>query len=103
MIHKFENFVWTNLLRAIVGGIHSGYNDSRVRSSYSLGSPLNIVRLRDALIERDIIYSEMKQLYITDHRQRLSCSGKERTGHPGMETGGIEFSNSLIREDNSIL
>lgn len=55
-----------NLLRAIVGGIHSGYNNSRVRSMYSLGSPSNIVRLRDALIERDIIYSEMKQLYITD-------------------------------------
>ena len=26
----------------------------------------NMARLRNALIERDIIYSEMRQLYITD-------------------------------------
>ncbi|MBQ6379103.1 MAG: ATP-binding protein [Prevotella sp.] len=55
-----------NLLRAIVSGIHSGYNEKRVRSQFDLGSPSNMVRLRDALVERDIIYSEMRQLYITD-------------------------------------
>ena len=55
-----------NLLRAIVSGIHSGYNERKVRSQFDLGSPSNIVRLRDALIERDIIFSEMRQLYITD-------------------------------------
>jgi hypothetical protein len=55
-----------NLLKAIVSGIHSGFNEKRVRSMFNLGSPSNIVRLRDALIERDIIYSEMRQLYLTD-------------------------------------
>ena len=55
-----------NLLRAIVSGIHSGYNEKKVRNQFDLGSPSNMVRLRDALIERDIIYSEMRQLYITD-------------------------------------
>ena len=55
-----------NLLRAIVSGIHAGYNEKKVRSQYDLGSPSNIVRLRDALIERDLIYSEMRKLYITD-------------------------------------
>ena len=55
-----------NLLRAIVSGIHSGYNEKKVRRQFDLGSPSNMVRLRDALIERDIIYSEMRQLYITD-------------------------------------
>ena len=55
-----------NLLRAIVSGIHSGYNEKKVRSQFDLGSPSNMVRLRDALIERDLIYSEMRQLYITD-------------------------------------
>ena len=55
-----------NLLLAIVSGIHSGYNERKVRSLFDLGSPSNIVRLRDALIERDIIFSEMRQLYITD-------------------------------------
>ena len=55
-----------NLLRAIVSGIHSGFNEKKVRSQFDLGSPSNLVRLRDALIERDLIYSEMRQLYITD-------------------------------------
>lgn len=55
-----------NLLRAIVSGIHNGYTEKRVRTSFDLGSPSNIVRLRDALIERDLIYSEMRQLYVTD-------------------------------------
>ena len=55
-----------NLLKAIVSGIHSGYNEKRVRAVFDLGSPSNMVRLRDALIERDLIYSEMRQLYLTD-------------------------------------
>ena len=55
-----------NLLRAIVSGIHSGYNEKRVRAQFDLGSPSNMVRLRKALIERDLINSEMHQLYITD-------------------------------------
>ena len=55
-----------NLIKAIVSGIHSGYNEKRVRSMFDLGSPSNLVRLRDALIERDLIFSEMRQLYLTD-------------------------------------
>lgn len=55
-----------NLLKAIVSGIHSGYNEKRVRSMFDLGSPSNMVRLRDALIERDLVYSEMQQLHLTD-------------------------------------
>ena len=55
-----------NLLRAVVSGIHSGYNEKKVRSQFDLGSPSNIVRLRDALIERDLLFSEMRQLYPTD-------------------------------------
>lgn len=55
-----------NMLRAIVSGIHSGYNERNVRSDFELGSPSNINRMRQALIERDLIYSEMKQLYVTD-------------------------------------
>jgi hypothetical protein len=55
-----------NLLKAIVSGIHSGYNEKRVRSMFDLGSPSNMVRLRDALIERDLVYSEVQQLHLTD-------------------------------------
>lgn len=55
-----------NLMRAIVSGIHDGFNEKAVRSQFDLGSPSNIVRLRDALIEKDLVYSEMKKLYVTD-------------------------------------
>ena len=55
-----------NLLKAIVSDIHSGFNEKRVRSMFDLGSPSNLVRLRDALIDRDLIYSDMRQLYLTD-------------------------------------
>ena len=55
-----------NMLRAIVSGVHSGFNERRVRSQFDLGAPSNIVRLRKALIERDLIYSELRQLNVTD-------------------------------------
>ena len=55
-----------NMLKAIVSGVHSGFNEKGVRSRFDLGAPSNIVRLREALVERDIVYSEMNQLYITD-------------------------------------
>lgn len=55
-----------NMLRAIVSGIHSGYSETAVRRNFDLGSPSNIVRLREALTERDLVYSELKLLYITD-------------------------------------
>lgn len=55
-----------NLLRAIVSGIHTGFNEKSVRRSFDLGSPSNFVRLRDALIAGDLVYSEMKHLYVTD-------------------------------------
>ena len=55
-----------NLLRAIVSGIHYGFNEKSVRANFDLGSPSNIVRLRSSLTERDLIYSELKHLYITD-------------------------------------
>ena len=55
-----------NLLKAIVSDVPSGFNEKRVRSMFDLGSPSNLVRLRDALIDRDLIYSEMRQLYLTD-------------------------------------
>ena len=55
-----------NMLRAIVSGIHSGYSETAVRRNFDLGSPSNIVRLREALKKRDLVYSELKLLYITD-------------------------------------
>lgn len=55
-----------NFLKAIAAGNHDGFTDRETRSNYDLGSPSNIVRLKDALIDKDLIYSEMKKIYITD-------------------------------------
>ena len=55
-----------NLIRAIISGHHSKFNEKNVRARFDLGAPSNLVRLREALIERDIIYSEQKQLFVSD-------------------------------------
>lgn len=55
-----------NLLKAIAAGNHDGFSERQLRENYNLGSPSNIVRLRKALIDRDLIYSLNRQLYITD-------------------------------------
>lgn len=55
-----------NFLRAIASGNHDGFSESSVREEFNLGSPSNIVRLRKALVDKDIIYIEMKKTYISD-------------------------------------
>ena len=55
-----------NLIRAIASGHHSGFTEKTIRARFDLGAPSNLVRLRDALIERDIIFSEQKRLYLSD-------------------------------------
>lgn len=55
-----------NFLRTIASGIHDGFSESAVRSEFNLGSPSNIVRLRKALVEKDLIYIDMKKAYFTD-------------------------------------
>lgn len=55
-----------NFLRAIASGNHDGFSESSIREEFNLGSPSNIVRLRKALVDKDIIYIEMKKVYISD-------------------------------------
>ena len=55
-----------NFIRTIISGYHSKFNEKNVRARFDLGAPSNLVRLREALIERDIIYSEQKQLFVSD-------------------------------------
>ena len=60
------NLVEMNFLKAIVSGIHSGFNEKKTRMSFDLGSPSNILRLKAALTERDIIFFENRKVYATD-------------------------------------
>lgn len=55
-----------NFLRAIASGNHDGFSESSLRGEFDLGSPSNIVRLKKALIEKDLIYTEMKKVYFAD-------------------------------------
>ena len=44
-----------NFLRAIIGGINTGFTQSAVLSKYHLGTAANITRLKKSLTEKDLI------------------------------------------------
>ncbi len=55
-----------NFLRAIVSGVKRDLGRTEIRNQYKLGSYSNIARLKSALIEKDLIESNLKTLHITD-------------------------------------
>lgn len=44
-----------NFLRAVIDGISKGFGEASVREQYNLGSPSNIARLKQALIDKELI------------------------------------------------
>lgn len=55
-----------NLLRAICTGFHEDFGKKEVTSHYDLGSRSNLVKLKKALIEREIIEQTEDGLFISD-------------------------------------
>jgi hypothetical protein len=55
-----------NLLRAICSGFHEDFGKKNVTSHYDLGSRSNLVKLKKALIEREIIEQTEDGLFISD-------------------------------------
>lgn len=55
-----------NFLRAILDGIHSDFGTAAIREEYNLGAPSNIVRIKNALIEKEIIDIADKGIIIAD-------------------------------------
>jgi hypothetical protein len=55
-----------NLIRAICAGYHVDFGKKEVTSQYDLGSRSNLVKLKKALIEREIIEQTEEGLYISD-------------------------------------
>lgn len=55
-----------NLLRAICTGFHKDFGKKEVTSQYDLGSRSNLVKLKKALIEREIIEQTEDGLFISD-------------------------------------
>lgn len=55
-----------NLLRAICTGFHEDFGKKEVTSQYDLGSRSNLVKLKKALIEREIVEQTEDGLFISD-------------------------------------
>lgn len=55
-----------NFLKAILDGHSSDFGERDVRDAYNLGSPSNIPRLKSALLERDLIELDGRDVFISD-------------------------------------
>lgn len=55
-----------NLIRAICAGYHDDFGKKEVTGQYDLGSRSNLVKLKTALIEREIIEQTENGLFIAD-------------------------------------
>ncbi|MBR3455750.1 MAG: ATP-binding protein [Bacteroidaceae bacterium] len=55
-----------NCLRAIIAGHHSDLGERSVRDGFDLGSASNIPRLKNALLERDLIELDGREVTISD-------------------------------------
>lgn len=68
----FEN--WTEdipayqmrFLMALADGVHSGFSSAEIISRYRLGSSANVVALKKALLDKNLVYIEDKKVYLSD-------------------------------------
>lgn len=55
-----------NFMKAIISGIHEDFGKANVREEFNLGSHSNIVRIKTALIEKELIETRSNGIYIAD-------------------------------------
>ena len=55
-----------NFLRALVDGVHSEFTTQQVLQKYQLGSSANVSIIKRALIKKELIETENKQIYLAD-------------------------------------
>lgn len=55
-----------NFLKAILADIHTDFGTAAIREEYNLGSSSNIVRIKDALIEKEFIDITPNGIFIAD-------------------------------------
>ena len=55
-----------NFLRAITDGIHSEFNHQEILQSYQLGTSANITRIKESLLNKDIINISFSKVTIPD-------------------------------------
>lgn len=55
-----------NFLKAIIDGIHSKFSSKEIISRYNLGTSANIVRLKNALLQKELIETDGKEIVLAD-------------------------------------
>ncbi|MBP3203125.1 MAG: hypothetical protein J6M31_05915 [Bacteroidales bacterium] len=55
-----------NFLRAIIDGVSSGFGETPVRDQYNLGSASNITRLKQSMIDKELVELTPKGLILGD-------------------------------------
>ncbi len=60
-----------NFLRAIMDGITSGFGEADVREKYNLGSPSNITRLKESMIDKELVDFSSEGIVLGDPVMKL--------------------------------
>lgn len=60
-----------NFLRAIVDGVHSEFTTQEVMQKYRFGSSANVSIIKRALIKKELIETDNKQIYLADPVMKL--------------------------------
>ena len=55
-----------NFLRAIIEGVHSEFTTQEVLRKYNLGTSANVSTIKRALIKKELIETERKQVFLSD-------------------------------------
>lgn len=55
-----------NFLRAVIDGIHSEFTTQKVLHKYQLGSSANVSIVKRALVKKELIEIEKRQVVISD-------------------------------------
>ena len=60
-----------NFLRALVDGVHSEFTTREILEKYQLGSSANVSIIKRALIKKELIETDNKQVYLADPVMKL--------------------------------
>jgi hypothetical protein len=55
-----------NFLRAVCNGVHTDFGSKSVMEEYNLGSKSNIARIKEALLDRELIETDQDGVYLED-------------------------------------
>ena len=70
---------YINFLKAVIDGIHSKFSSKEIILKYNLGTSANIVRLKSALLQKELIETDGKEIILADpvfgvwFKKEVSC------------------------------